>query len=149
MRTLIIAAALAVCSISFGQSLASYSTFSGSVGHYNISLAGGVGAAYGPDIVYSNTNDVGYYFPGHDMGDELQLTRAGVVNGFTFGYYDPVGGRALHRIDVWFHDMNSNTYITGYTISGLPGDGAWIISVDLSGGFEFSAPDLIMMSLGS
>jgi hypothetical protein len=78
--------------------------------------------AHGPDIVYSNTTDL--------------------------GYYEPAGGKAQSTVDVWFNDMANGNHITGYTISGLPGDGVRIVSIDLTGGFEFSAPNLIPMSLG-
>ena len=149
MRYSLLITALAVCPIAFGQSLATYSTFEGPIGQYTISLGGGPSAAYGPDIVYSNTTiPLGYYFPRADYGDDLKLTHAGLVNGFQFAYFDPTGGTALSSVFVWFNNLYDGSYITGYTVSGLPGDGAWIISVDLSGGFEFNSPDWILMSIG-
>jgi hypothetical protein len=141
-------AALAAASFAFGQSLASYSTFNGPIGQFNVSLGGAGTESYGPIISYSNlVNALGYYFPGRDCGDDLLMTGPGTVNGFAFGYYDPEGGTALTSVDVWFNNLYDGSYITGYTISGLPGDGAWIVSVDLTG-FEFYSPDWILMSVG-
>ncbi len=148
MRVPMIIAALVAASVAFGQSLATSSPFQGPVGHWTVSLGGGSAESYGPIISYSNTTtELGFYFPGHDYGDDLQMTQAGTVNGFTFGYYDPAGNTALTSVDVWFNDLYTGNYITGYTISGLPGDGAWIVSVDLTG-FEFVSPDWILMSIG-
>lgn len=148
MRVPMMIAALASASFAFGQSLATFSTFDGPIGHYAVSLGGGSTQSYGPIIAYSNTTTpLGYYFSGADYGDDLQMTQAGTVNGFTFGYYDPAGGTALSSVNVWFNNLYDGSYITGYTISGLPGDGAWIISVDITG-FEFASPDYILMSIG-
>ena len=148
MRLSLLLSLVAVGTMAFGQGLQQASSFSGSIGRATISLADGASVSYGPIIPYSNTtNPLGYYFPGYSYGDDLVMTQPGLVNGFQFGYYDPSGGPALTQLTVTFHDLAFGLLAT-YNLGGLPGDGAWIMTVNLAGGFEFSSPsNQLLMSL--
>ncbi|MEP0767278.1 MAG: PEP-CTERM sorting domain-containing protein [Fimbriimonadia bacterium] len=123
-----------------------------------IHLGSGVSAAYGPVTAYDNTTtSTGFYYTGGSAqrwpADDLHMTQSGLVNGFTFIYYDPAGGTALTRVPVqfWANDPADGTFgpsLQSLVVTGLPGDGGWIITVDLSGsGFEFSAPADIWMGI--
>jgi hypothetical protein len=105
----------------------------------------------GSTVVYSNleqsTDPNEFYLPqtetGVPYGDDLHLTAGGWMDGFTFAYYDPAGGTALSQVDVLFYENDPNNsdfpggdpgsaLLGSYTVSDLPGDGGYIVSVDVS-----------------
>jgi hypothetical protein len=153
MRIIAALSVTALCVSTFAQGIVAPAPATGTLGEASISLAGGVGAQYGPLTLYSNiTNFLGFYYPGAFAADDLHMVSGGLVNGFVFGYYDPDGGTALSTLDVLFYqndagDSSINGPIAAYTIGQLPGDGMWQITVDLVGGFEFAAPSDMWMAI--
>ncbi|MBU0616246.1 MAG: hypothetical protein KKI02_00870 [Planctomycetes bacterium] len=111
----------------------------------------GGGTDRGSNVVYSNleqsTDPNDFYLPQTESevpyGDDLHLTAAGWMDGFTFAYYDPAGGTALSQVDVLFYENDPNnsdfpggdpgsTLLGSYTVTDLPGNGVHIFAVDVS-----------------
>jgi hypothetical protein len=125
--------------------------------HVSISLAGGPRAlAPGPITLYDNNNiPSGYYYPPSGSivpADDLHMIGGGLINGFTIGYYDPPGGGDLTDAVVAFYendpfDGSIAGPIAAFTISGLPKPGSYMVTIDLTGGYEFVAPANLWMSL--
>jgi hypothetical protein len=157
MRTQISLAALALASLTFGQSAFTHGggTGTNTQGHvysvptntplrqYNVHAGkGGVSAQSGPGVLYDNTvNYTGFYMPGTTEAapmDDLHMSSAGLVNGYSFIYYDPAGNTALTTVEVAFF-TNAASDPSPYTQTLLydafittPGDGLWQVNVDLS-----------------
>ncbi len=109
--------------------------FSGGVAYYGDQSAGTT------NPVYDNTvNSSGYYYNtnGLEEGDDLEMTAGGQMDHFAFGYYDPSGdGAVTTSAEVRFYDIatfvgdGTDTPIVSYTVTDLPGEGGWIVGVDL------------------
>jgi hypothetical protein len=160
MRIPIIAAALAFCSVAIAQELVTPDgPVEGPLRYWIHDMATNTGhevagpPEYGPTIVYSNmTTFSGYYAGvGGFWADDLNMVSGGMVTGFSFIYYDPVTDplQQLTTINTFFWDgYVGGSPIAGFTIGGLPGDGHWIIGVNLEGsGYEFAAPDYVLYGL--
>ncbi len=108
----------------------------------------------GPITLYDNNNiSTGFYYydPPNYAADDLHMTAGGIINGFSFGYYDPPTDGAVTSavISFWNNDPADDPPtgpIRTFTV-GVPANGAYIVTVDLSGGFEFTAPKDIWMSV--
>ncbi|MEP0767150.1 MAG: PEP-CTERM sorting domain-containing protein [Fimbriimonadia bacterium] len=147
MRIIIALSALAVCSAAFSQTAA---TVSGELQQWRI---GNGAPTPGPLTLYDNTDPSsfsGYYFPGDPVNfwgvcDDVHMTSGGLINGFEFVYYDPVGNTALTQVEWAVFEMSTydtgpvGAYVSGGILTGLPGDGLWQVQVDLTGGGEFVA----------
>lgn len=156
MRISLTLVAIAACAMSFADV---YQLPDGvQFQRMTIHLGSGVSTMSGPVVAYDNTtNSTGFYYTGGSANrypaDDLHMTQGGLVNGFEFIYYDPAGGTAVSFVPVgfWANDPADGTFgplLQSFNVTGLPGDGAWIISVDLTGsGLEFTAPKDIWMGL--
>lgn len=148
MRIIMVLSALAVFGAAFSQN---YAPVSGELQRWRI---GNGAPTPGPVTLYDNTvNYLGYYFPGNWWGpdfwgicDDVHMTGGGLINGFEFVYYDPAGNTALTQVEWAAFDMTTydsgpvGSYLGGGVLTGLPGDGFWLVQVDLTGGGEFFAP---------
>jgi hypothetical protein len=99
------------------------------------------------NITYPDPN--GYYMSqestGWPFGDDLHMASGGLMDGFAFVYYDPPGDDQLSELEFRFYanDADNSDYpgsgspgsplLGTYTVSDLPGDGRWLIRVDVSG----------------
>jgi len=154
MRILITSVATLVCAASFAQGILQDNTplrqwyINMATGQgYEITPGGNVGIQAGPVTSYSNvTTFSGFVATGGNRADDLHMTQGGLVNGFSFIYSDAAGGPQLVDAPVTFYvggpgDPVPGAVLQSLLITGLPGDGHWIITVDLAGsGFEFVAP---------
>jgi hypothetical protein len=91
--------------------------------------------------IYANvTTASGYYFPaggGIEVADDLHMISAGSMVQFVFGYYDPVGADTSATVSFYTNDPADSTLpptglITSYNVTGLPGAGAWLLTVPVS-----------------
>jgi hypothetical protein len=104
-------------------------------------------------VLYSNLetpdpNGCFYYYSayggGTPFGDDLHMVSGGLLESFRFVYYDPPGGAALSEVQVLFYADDPNVQwdypggdpesplIGSYVVDGLPGDGEWLITADVS-----------------
>lgn len=104
--------------------------------------------------VYDNTvNESGYYYntAGLEEGDDLMMTAGGQIDHFAFGYYDPSGdGAVTTAADVRFYDMatfvgdGTDVPLAAYSVTNLPGEGGWIVDVDLDTPSPVMPADIVM-----
>ncbi len=93
-------------------------------------------------VAYSNvTTQTGYYFNSlpystpQELGDDLYMTGGGVLESFKFTYESAETDPPPASCVIAFYDLatfnfgGGNTPIAAYNVSGLPGNGAWIINV--------------------
>jgi hypothetical protein len=139
LKTLALAAALVlVAGGAFAQMSVSYAPYEGTVGEWST----GPGNSYGPLTVWDSSGSTGYYYTtgSTTIGtvDDGYLGQSRLINGFTFGYDDPDGSATM--AEVKFYDGTfAGTYAQAayFQVTGLPGVGAWTITVNLQGGYEF------------
>lgn len=97
------------------------------------------------NITYRDPNE--YYLPQTSaeapFGDDLHMVSGGLLDRFTFAYYDPPGGSALSQVEVLFYRDDPNEpgdypggepaspLLGSYTVSELPGDGHWLVTADV------------------
>jgi len=101
----------------------------------------GLGDLAGGTLFYDNTvNPTGFFTSrsNQEFADDLHMIAGGVLTGFDFGYQKNLAG----NIDIVFKFWDNNsiddppvTLLGGpYTITGLPGGGAFAFHVDVTGG---------------
>lgn len=118
-----------------------------------------VGAGLRGDVVYSNlATQTGYYFNSlpystpQELGDDLTMTTGGLLESFKFTYESDDPNPAPAECVIAFYDLatfnfgGGNTPIGAYLISGLPGNGAWIITVNVDPADAITLPAEIMMT---
>lgn len=109
------------------------------IGHAYIDLTDG-GHNNRQTPIYSNiTNSTGFYANeagNPPVADDLHMVSGGNMVEFTFGYVDATDGIPVNSLVCSFYanDPADSTVppanpIASYNVTGLPGDGAWLITV--------------------
>ncbi len=88
---------------------------------------------YAPTQYYFNSQP---YSSPQQLGDDLHMTAGGTLSSFKFTYSDP-GSPAVQLVKVYFYDFatfnpnGTSTPLAEYDVTGLPGPGSWIVSVNV------------------
>jgi len=92
--------------------------------------------------IYQNLTTIGYYFntvPYGPAGDDIHAISGGTITSFKMGYFKPTTG-SFNMSVKFYGDTPTDSVIPGsstvpapllatYSLTGLPGAGAWIITI--------------------
>lgn len=145
-------------------------------GHYDFehgfTVTSGGSRTIGPDVLYDTIGNPAYYYgvfgsaEKQELLDSLQLPNRGLsgeeqVNGMSWNYceggYTAYFSAYLSLYTDTVACVGPSAWIPGvpsfadcfYRIDNLPGSGCWNVTIDLSGGFECTLPDLTNPASGA